>query len=209
MGFYTLYIILKELLNPLVIILIVIFQDDIRRALARVGKNPFFSGISKVEDIHAVDEVLKAAFTMAEKKIGAIIVIERETGLRDFIEEGIRLDASINSEMLVSIFMPYGPLHDGATIIQGGRIRAAGCFLPVSQSRLLPKSYGSRHRAAFGLSEQTDAIILVVSEETADVSLMVEGRVYKNMNASELSNLILDLFEKKEKRMSIYDPKIY
>lgn len=195
-GFYTLYIMLRELLSPLVIVLIVIFQDDIRRALAHFGKNPFFSGISKIEDIHVIDEILKAAFSMAKKRMGAIIVIERETGLRNFIEEGVYLDAKVDSGLLVSLFLPYGPLHDGAVIIQGGRLRAAGCFLPVSQSRSIPKQYGARHRAALGLSEQTDAIIVVVSEETADVTLFIEGRVKKGMDQKALSSLILSLLEK-------------
>ena len=197
-GFYTSYIILRELLSPLVIILIIIFQDDIRRALAHFGRNPFFSGVSKIEDIHIIEEILQAAFSMAKKRMGAIIVLERETGLRNYIEEGIPIDAKVESDLLVSIFLPYGPIHDGAVIIQGGRITAAGCFLPVSQSRSIPKQYGSRHRAALGLSEQTDAIIVVVSEETADVSLIVEGQVKKGLTQEELFKTILGLFEKKD-----------
>lgn len=196
-GFYTLSILLRELLNPLVIVLIIIFQDDIRRALTHFGRNPFFSGISKSEDIHVIDEILRASFSMAKKRIGAIIAIERETGLQNFIEEGVHLDAKVDSELLVSIFLPYGPLHDGAVIIQEGRIRGAGCFLPISQSRAIPKTFGSRHRAALGLSEQTDAIVIVISEETADVSLIVEGKVRKGLDQEKLSGVILSLLEKK------------
>ena len=196
-GFYTLYIMLKELLSPLVIVLIIIFQDDIRRALTHFGRNPFFAGVNEITDIQVVEEISRAAFSMAKKKIGAILVLERETGLRNFVEEGVTIDAKIDSELLVSIFLPYGPMHDGAVIIQDGRIRAAGCFLPMSQSRSLPKQYGSRHRAAIGLSEQTDAIILVVSEETADVSLIVEGKVKKGFDQEGLSKLMLSLLVKK------------
>lgn len=197
LGFYTLYILLKEVLSPLVIILIIIFQDDIRRALAHFGRNPFFSGMRKMEDIHVIDEVLRAAFLMTQKRVGAIIAIERETGLRNFIEEGVSLDAKVDHDLLITIFLPYGPLHDGAAIIQGGRITAAGCFLPVSQSTNIPKQYGSRHRAALGLSEQTDALIIVVSEETAEVSLIVEGKVMKGTDQADLRALILGLLERK------------
>jgi len=195
-GFYTLYVLLKELLSPLVIIIIIIFQDDIRRALAHVGKNPFFSGLSKIEDIHVIDEILKAAFTMAERRLGGIIVIERETGLKNFIEEGVKLDAKVDSDLLFSIFLPYGPIHDGAVIIQGGRMTAGGCFLPSSQATNLPKQYGSRHRAALGLSEQTDALVIAISEETSEVSLFFEGKVKKGLDQYEMSKLILELLEK-------------
>src|SRR3989338_329540 len=195
-GFYTLYVLLKELLSPLVIIIIIIFQDDIRRALAHVGKNPFFSGLSKIEDIHVIYEILKAAFTMAERRLGGIIVIERETGLKNFIEEGVKLDAKVDSDLLFSIFLPYGPIHDGAVIIQGGRMTAGGCFLPSSQATNLPKQYGSRHRAALGLSEQTDALVIAISEETSEVSLFFEGKVKKGLDQYEMSKLILELLEK-------------
>lgn len=197
LGFYTLYILLKEVLSPLVIILIIIFQDDIRRALAHFGRNPFFSGMRKIEDIHVIDEVLKAAYLMTQKRVGAIIAIERETGLRNFIEEGVRLDAKVDHDLLISIFLPYGPLHDGAAIVQGGRITAAGCFLPVSQSANIPKQYGSRHRAALGLSEQTDALVIVVSEETSEVSLVTEGKVFKGADQGELRDLILKFLERR------------
>ncbi len=196
-GFYTLYILLKELLSPLVIIVIILFQDDIRRALAHVGKNPFFSGVRKISDIHVIDEVINAAYAMAERRIGAILAIERETGLNNYIEEGIRLDAKVETDLLVSIFLPYGPIHDGAVIIQGGRITAAGCFLPPTQSTNLPKQYGSRYRAALGLSEVTDALVLVISEETSEVSLVVEGKVMKCKTPEDMYNKILEHLEKK------------
>ncbi|MBI3019568.1 MAG: TIGR00159 family protein [Deltaproteobacteria bacterium] len=198
LGFYTLYVLLKELLSPLVLIVIIIFQDDIRRALAHVGKNPFFSVQGKIPDVQIIDTVLKAAYSMAEKRIGAIIALERETGLRNFIEEGIKLDANVDSDLLVSIFLPYGPIHDGAVIIQEGRITAAGCFLPQTQTPNLPKQYGSRHRAALGLSEQTDALVIVVSEETSEVSLIVEGKVRKGMDQKTMLYAILGLLEKNE-----------
>lgn len=196
-GFYTLHTLLRELLSPLVIIVIILFQDDIRRALAHVGKNPFFSGLKKIEDIHMIDELLKASYSMSERRIGALIVIERETGLKNLIEEGVKLDATVDSDLLISIFLPYGPIHDGAVIIQGGRITFAGCFLPATLSLNLPKQYGSRYRAALGLSEQTDALVVVVSEETGDVSLVVDGKVRKADSQEEMSQLILEFLEKR------------
>ena len=133
---------------------------------------------------------------MAERRLGGIIVIERETGLKNFIEEGVKLDAKVDSDLLFSIFLPYGPIHDGAVIIQGGRMTAGGCFLPSSQATNLPKQYGSRHRAALGLSEQTDALVIAISEETSEVSLFFEGKVKKGLDQYEMSKLILELLEK-------------
>lgn len=198
-GLYTVYVVLKELLSPLVIIIIIIFQDDIRRALIHFGKNPFFSSIKKIEDLHVIDEVLKAAYSMAEKRVGALIAIERETGLRNYIDEGTKLNAEVSSEILVSIFLPYGPLHDGAVIIQGGQVIAAGCFLPPTQMTNLPKQYGARHRAALGLSEQTDALIIVVSEETSDVILVVEGKIHRGLDQKRMSEKIIRLLENERK----------
>lgn len=196
-GLYTLHTLLGELLSPLVIIVIILFQDDIRRALAHVGKNPFFSPLKKYEDIQTIDEILKAAYVMSERKMGALIVIEREMGLKHLIEEGIKLDANVDSDLLVSIFLPYGPIHDGAVIIQGGRIIGAGCFLPSTQATNLPKQYGSRYRAALGLSEQSDALVIIVSEETSDVSLVVDGKVKKGNSQEEMSRMIMEHLEKK------------
>jgi len=198
-GLYTVYVVLKELLSPLVIIIIIIFQDDIRRALIHFGKNPFFSSMRKIKDIRVTDEVLKASYSMAEKRVGAIIVIERETGLKNYLEEGVRLDAKVTHELLVSIFLPYGPMHDGAVVIQGDQIVAAGCFLPSTTQTNLPKQYGARHRAALGLSEQTDALIIVVSEETSDVSLVVEAKIYKGLDQKEMSEKLLRLLERENK----------
>src|SRR3989338_4507978 len=152
----------------------------------------------KIKDIRVTDEVLKASYSMAEKRVGAIIVFDRETGLKNYLEEGDRLDAKVTHELLVSIFLPYGPMHDGAVVIQGDQIVAAGCFLPSNTQTNLPKQYGARHRAALGLSEQTDALIIVVSEETSDVSLVVEGKVRKGMDQKTMLYAILGLLEKNE-----------
>jgi diadenylate cyclase len=199
LGLYTVYVMLKELLSPLVIIIIIIFQDDIRRGLIHFGKNPFLPNIRKLEESHVVEEVLKAAYSMAEKRVGAIIVIERDTGLRSYVEEGFRLEAKVTSELLISIFLPYGPMHDGAVVIKGGQIMAAGCFLPSSSIMNLPKNYGARHRAALGLSEQTDALIVVVSEETSDVSLVVDTKIQKGLDQKSLSQKMLRLLENEKK----------
>ena len=169
----TLMWILKTFLSSIFIIIVIVFQHDIRRALTQVGKSPF----QKTSDIleRDIEEVISAAIYLSKRKIGALIIMERETGLRDYVESGIELDANLNKEMLISIFMPVSPLHDGGVIICKGRIQTAGSILPLTQNPYISKRYGTRHRAAIGLSEETDAVILVVSEETQELSLVQHG----------------------------------
>ncbi len=169
----TLKWILQNLLSSIFLIVIIVFQHDIRRALLRAGKSPF----KKREDVAAkeLDEIVRALFYLSKRRIGALVVIERQSGLADFIESGFRLDARLLKEMLISIFMPVSPLHDGAVIISDGRIEHAGCILPLTQNPYINKKYGTRHRAALGLSEETDAVVLVVSEETQEISIVQQG----------------------------------
>lgn len=171
----TLHWLLKTFLSSIFLIIIIIFQADIRRVLTQVGKTPFHKQYDMVAQ--ELNEVIKASFHMARRRIGALIILERDTGLRDYIETGHILDARLTRELLISIFLPSSPIHDGGVVIQNGRIHSAGCLLPLSQSPNIAKRYGTRHRAALGLSEETDAVIIIVSEESQEVSLAQNGRI--------------------------------
>lgn len=182
MGLFTLHWILSNFLSSIVIIVIVVFQRDIRRVLVQVGKTSFFGrGEGAREEIF--EELTRAAFQMSEKKIGALIALEKDVGLGDYLDMGTEVDAKVNSEMLLSIFNPSSPVHDGAAIIRKARISRAGCFLPLAKGEEISKSLGTRHRAALGLTEETDAVVIVVSEETGEVSIVTDRNIERNMNA--------------------------
>jgi diadenylate cyclase len=169
----TLMWLLRTFLSSIFIIIIIVFQQDIRRALTQVGKSPFHRTTDVMDK--DIEEIISAVFYLSKRRIGALIILERETGLRDYVESGFDLDANLNKELLISIFMPVSPLHDGGVIISKRRIQTAGSILPLTQNPYISKRFGTRHRAAIGLSEDTDAIILVVSEETKNVSLVQHG----------------------------------
>ena len=184
-GLVTLRLILEYFLPSAALIIIVLFQHDIRRALARLGGG-LFPSVSAEQESQIVEEVVRAAQALSQKRIGALIVLERETGLRDQIEGGTPLDAEVSKELLVSLFQPYSPLHDGAAVIQGGRIAQAGCVLPITMRPDVPEGLGTRHRAAIGITEETDAVVVVVSEETAGISLVAGGELLRNLDAPRL-----------------------
>lgn len=184
--------IINSFLSSLVLVVIVLFQADLRRALARVGRGPFFA--SSEESGSILDEVVRATITMASRMTGAIIVLERRIGLADYVEGGVRLDARVSREMLVSIFQTSAPLHDGAVIIRGDRILAARCVLPLTTSKV-GRNLGTRHRAALGLCEETDAVCVVVSEERGRVSVAVRGKLTQDLDAKALRRLLDQLFE--------------
>ena len=162
----------------LVFAFIVLFQADIRRALSHLGRAPIFRYFAEPESAEeSIEEIVVAADALAKQRTGAIIVVERQVGLRSHAEGGIPLDAMVSYDLLVSIFQPSSPLHDGAVIVQGDRIAAAACFLPLTVNPRPGKQYGSRHRAAIGLTEENDAVALVVSEETGRISLAVDGEI--------------------------------
>src|ERR671935_3004158 len=166
---------------------IVLFQSDIRRALAHLGRGPFFRYFAKPESAgESIEELVVAAGMLASQRIGAIIAIERQIGLRNYIEGGIPLDAVLSYDLLVSIFLPTSPLHDGAVIVQNDRVAAAACFLPLTVNPRLGKELGSRHRAAIGLTEENDSVAVVVSEETGSVSLVVDGQIERGLDADTL-----------------------
>ncbi|ALC17536.1 membrane protein [Desulfuromonas soudanensis] len=203
-GLYTLHWLLENFLSSIILVIIVIFQSDIRRALIHVGRNPFFADLSYKEETEVIEELIKACVNMANKRIGALIVIERETGLNDFLEVGVEIDAKVSSDLITSIFLPFSPIHDGALVIQQGRLKRAGCFLPISQNPDISKTLGTRHRAAIGLTELVDAVAIVVSEETGKISVVVGGRITRDLDSTSLKRVLSRLLEprlnKKKKR---------
>jgi diadenylate cyclase len=169
---------------------LVVFQPELRSALARIGQSRMFRLFSTMESSAVVDEILEAVQQLTRSKIGAIIAIENDVGLDEYAATGSKVDARVSSEMLTTIFTPYSPLHDGAVIIQGNHIRAAGAILPLTQYTIADKTLGTRHRAALGLSEETDAVVVVVSEETARVSVARRGRLERDVDHDRLRELL-------------------
>ena len=184
---------------------IVLFQSDIRRALAHFGRAPFFRYLAKAESAaESIEELVVAAGLLSSQRIGAIIAIERQIGLRNYIEGGIRLDAVLTYDLLQSIFLPTSPLHDGAVIVQDDRVAAAACFLPLTVNPKLSKELGSRHRAAIGLTEENDSVAIVVSEETGSLSIVVDGQIERGLDIEQLRRrlraLVMQRREKAPKR---------
>ncbi|MCB0414774.1 MAG: diadenylate cyclase CdaA [Bdellovibrionales bacterium] len=190
---------LEKFFNNLFLIAVILFQGEIRRALAQIGSNPFFTGVSLVEEAHIIEELAKGSMELAQVGYGAIIVLEREIGLDYFVEMGIEMDAMVRAETLRSIFQPSSPLHDGAVIVKAGRLHSAGCFLPLSKNPALDKNLGTRHRAAIGLTEETDAYCLVVSEENNSVSIVHSGQIQTNISHTQLRQKLCDIFGVKMK----------
>ena len=186
--------VIRNLATYVVFAIIVLFQSDIRRALAHFGRAPFFRYFERAESAaETIEEVAVAAGTLASRRIGAIIVIERQIGLRNYIEGGIPLDAMVTYDLLASIFQPGSPLHDGAVIIQGDRVAAAACFLPLSVNPRVSRDLGTRHRAALGLTEENDAVAVVVSEETGSISLVMDGDIERGIPADALKTRLRSL----------------
>lgn len=178
-------IVLDNFLNNAPLIMVVLFQHDIRRALARVGRG-FFPVVSAQQESQIVEEVVRAAQALARRKIGALMVLERETALGDQVEIGTRIDSAVTKDLLSSIFAPSSPLHDGAALIQDGRIAAVGCILPLTLKADLPEGVGTRHRAAVGITEETDAVVIVVSEETGTISIVMAGEMLRGLDGPHL-----------------------
>lgn len=188
----TVSTIVEKFLIFLPFAIIVLFQHEIRRALANFGRQPFFrANRQKLQASH--NDAVLAAATLASRRIGALIVFERREGLRNYAENGIPLDALVSFDLLINIFAPDTPLHDGAVIVQGERIAAAACFLPLSTDPELSKELGSRHRAALGISEETDALAVVVSEENGKISLAVGGQLLRDLDAKRLRGHLQEL----------------
>jgi len=193
-GFFTLHWILNNFIASMILVIIVIFQDDIRRALTRVGRNPFISSSGdRLEKIEVIEAIVRACLGLVEKRVGALIVFERKTGLKDYIEKGVLIDGCIQKETIISIFQPTSPLHDGALIIQEGRIAAAACLLPLDTDMEVSSTFGTRHRCALSLSKETDAVVIIVSEERGTISLAIEGTIKWNLNEQVLRDTLLKL----------------
>lgn len=188
----TLELVLGNFLQWGIIIIIVLFQQDIRRGLARVGRG-FFPSVAAREESQMLEELVRAAQTLAQRKVGALIVLERENHVGEQIETGSALDASVSKDLLVSLFMPYSPLHDGAAVIADGRIAYAGCILPLTLREDLPEGVGTRHRAAVGVTEETDAVVIVVSEETGTISVVLGGEMIQGLDAPRLRAVLRDI----------------
>jgi uncharacterized protein (TIGR00159 family) len=178
---------IRNFLGSIVFAIVVLFQADIRRALAHLGRAPFFRLFAKEESREeSIEELVVAAGLLSAERIGAIIAVERQVGMRNYIDGGISLDAVLTYDLLVAIFQPRSPLHDGAVIVQNDRVAAAACFLPLTINPRLSKELGSRHRAAIGLTEENDAVAIVVSEETGIISVVVDGNIERGFEADSL-----------------------
>lgn len=203
-GLYTVEWLIQSFWSYIVLALIILFQPEIRRALAHMGQNPLTQRLSTIEESKNIEEIIRACVSLANKKIGAIIVIERNTELKDLVEMGTPLDSKITKELITSIFLPYSPIHDGAIIIKGDRIIAAGCFLPLTLSQEINKSLGTRHRAAIGVTEETDAVAIVVSEETGTISVSIGGNIMRELDTAALRRLLTRIFERGKKERNTW-----
>lgn len=191
LGFYVLSWLFARFFAIFLIIIVVIFQPELREGLIRLGKRHFFPLELKKEEIEkTIREVVTAAANMSKKRIGAIIAIKREIGLNNFIETGLTLNAQVSAELLESIFYPSAPLHDGGVIIEGTTIISVGCLFPLTDNPNLERTLGMRHRAAVGLSEHSDAIVIVVSEETGTISLAINGQLTRHLSPEELFTIL-------------------
>ncbi len=191
MEFLTLRWLLNGFLSSIILVIIILFQGDIRRFLTQVGKGTIFR-VTR-ERLQLIEEVSRSAVSLASKRIGALIVLERTTGLNDYTETGTIVDALVSRELIMSIFHTSSPLHDGAVIIQKDRISAAGCFLPLTSNPLVDKAYGTRHRAAIGLTEETDAVVVLISEERGQVHLVEQGSMGPSLDKAALELTLRDM----------------
>ncbi len=196
---HTMYWIIQSFWAQVVLALIILFQPEIRKALAQMGETPFFPPFTSAAELKSLEEIVRATVALASRKIGALIVIERDMSLKDFVEIGTPLDAKVSREILLSIFHPTSPIHDGAVIVRVDRIVAAGCFLPITFRTDISRSLGTRHRAAIGIAEETDAVAVIVSEETGAISVAVDGKLRTEMDTVSLRNLLTDLFTVRKK----------
>jgi uncharacterized protein (TIGR00159 family) len=191
--------ILERFLGSAVLIIVILFQNDIRRALARVGRG-FFPSFAAESETQLVEEIVRTVDVLLQRRHGALIVLERESHLGDLIEAGIPVDGQISKELLTSIFLPSSPMHDGAVVVKEGRVSFAGCILPLTLRSDLPPGLGTRHRAAVGMTEETDALVVVVSEETAEISVMLAGQMLRGLDTPGLRVILREVLggERKE-----------
>jgi diadenylate cyclase len=197
---YTIDWLIQSFWAQVVLAIIIIFQPEIRRALAQMGETQFLHSFASAEELKSLEEIVRATISLSNRNIGALIAIERDTSLKYFVEMGIQLDAKVSKDILLSIFHPTSPIHDGAVVIKGNRIVAAGCFLPISMSSEISASLGTRHRAALGLTEETDSVVIIVSEETGIISLAIDGKLETHIDMGTLRDILTNLFTTKKSR---------
>ena len=195
---YTVDWLIQSFWAQIVIAIIIIFQPEIRRALAQMGEAQFLQTLTSAEELKSLEEIVRATVALSNRKIGALIAIERDTSLKDFVEMGTPLDAKVSKEVLLSIFHPTSPIHDGAVVIKGNRIVAAGCFLPITMSPEISRSLGTRHRAGIGITEETDAVVIIVSEETGVISMAINRNLETHIDMGSLRDILTDLFTTKK-----------
>ncbi len=203
LGLTSINWILTKLFAMGVIAFLILFQPELRRALARIGQNAAFRTFTKKGGV--MDEILRAVEWMSKDKIGALIAVERDIGLRNYVESGILIDAKVSAEVIVTIFTPATPVHDGGIIIEEDRIASCGSLFPLSKNPSLSKTLGTRHRAALGLTEETDAVTVVVSEETGNISVAINGHMTKNLEVKELERVLRNLFKPNNRQVSIFE----
>lgn len=205
-GLVTIVALFGALLQSIILVIVVVFQTDIRRALERVGSRAFFGNFARSQESEVIESVVLAAGELARHRVGAIIAFEQDANLDEFIgqNKGITLDARVSRELLVSLFLPdaSNKLHDGAVILRNLRIAKAGVFFPMPESRVFDPSFGSRHRAAIGITEETDAVVVVVSEERGTISFCFNGNVAANLQAEQLREMLLSIMSPKVRRKS-------
>lgn len=207
LGLSTIDWLLGKLATIMLLIIIIVFQPELRRMLERIGQGSIFSSFvfTYPQGVSIVQNIVKATEILSEQRLGAIIAIEREIGLDEYIQSGIALDAKISNELILTVFTKNTPLHDGALILQGNRLIAATCLLPLSKSNLIDSRLGTRHRAALGLAEQTDAFVITISEETGVISIAKNGVLQRYLTKQKLENSLLSIYQKADKQKGFFE----
>lgn len=203
---YTINWLLKQLMTVGTLAILIVFQPELRRALEYIGRSRFFTkSFTEIKDetlSGVVEEITEAAASLSRQKIGALIVLERKTGLSEVAETGTKIEGQVSSELLINIFIPNTPLHDGAVVIKEDMIKAAGCFLPLTDNMSLSKDLGTRHRAALGISEKSDCLAIVVSEETGAISIAENGSLARYLDIKTLEQILLDMYKPRDSKQS-------
>lgn len=202
----TIHYFMSKFFSSLLVVLVILFQDDIRTVLSRIGKKSWITTDEGLSSSQIIDEIARAAASLAAKRKGALIVLERNIILTRYVSAGVSLDARVSKELLVSIFHPSSPIHDGAVVIQGGRVASAGCFLPLTRQDNLDPDMGTRHRAALGISQDTDAVVVLVSEEEGAISVVVDGGIEGRLDARTVRNRLGELLGGERSRSTRFAP---
>jgi len=205
LGLDTINWIFTKVFAISVVTLLIIFQPELRRGLASIGQHQWSGFFFRESEV--IKEVARAAFFLSGKKIGALIAIERESRLVHYVESGIEIDAKLNAELLITIFMPNTPLHDGGVVISGDRVVGAGCLFPLTQNPKVSRTLGTRHRAGMGLSEETDASVIIISEETGGISVATDGRLTHDLDKKALERILNDLFKPDRRKKGLFAGK--